>query len=348
MDSSDPRLRWPDAPVDAFGRHISLSLGEQMYINGLLRGCGFALTQVSHSQFLNDHLRENFKVGAETTGNEVRTKRVAHHNRLFKEEPWTSSTLKLVQKLANRTFKADNGDREKKIRESFKVLPLKNPLREQLEVVKKKLVRGDYIGMTHFEADMEKIWTDARAQEKPGSFLYKASIQLELAFNEGLALLSDFDAEVKRAALTKSKSSVRRKKSTIRKGSDHIESKATADHEHPLTISPFEQSLFQVELEEKLPKLKSKDFSGVRKILKRFGCQSSSSTLAVDRRLDINQLQEPALRAVMAYIRRKVDKRDRRPVQSKPKRDKPTKGMMAVEENTAVSSNSSFLTGKFI
>jgi hypothetical protein len=348
MDSSDPRLRYLDGPDQVESMESHLTSVEQKFLNGLLRGSGYTLVLSSQPSFSNDSFREIFKVGAQNSSGEGRSKRMTQHNQLFKEEPWTMSILKLVQTVSEKDFRSDIVDHRKKFRENSKYMPLGSLFRDQLEIVKKKLMRGDYIGMAHFEADMAKIWTEARQKEKSGTLLYKASIQLELAYNEGWASQQDYEAEAKKVALSKCKTSLRRKKSNIRKGSDHIESKATADQEPPNTITSFENTLFQTELEEKLPKLKSKDLAGLRKILKRLGCQSSSSTLAIDRKLEVQRLREPALKAVLAYIRRKVDRKARRPTQAKSKCQKPVKGAMIIEENCNTSSNSSFLTGKII
>ena len=346
MDSSDPGLRFLSDGQLAFDPQIMLSTPEQTYLNSLLRASGFTITQAGPPDLFSNQLRENFKVGAQNgPSSEGRGKRIIQHNQLFKEEPWTCSTLRLVQRLIEKVYRCEENENKKKFRDLQKPVLQRSLFKEQLEGVKKKLGRGDYIGISHFEADMEKIWSEIRQREKPGSSLYKASIQLEMAFNEGQAGQQNFEAEVKKAALSKSKSSLRRKKVPARKGSDLFESKTAADHEAHTPMTFFEHSLAQKELEEKLPMLKSKDIHGVRKILKKFGCQSSSSTLLVDRKVDMQQLPEPALRAILAFIRRKVDRKPKRPIEDKSKGQLQAKGLQMIEENCHISSNSSFLTG---
>lgn len=346
MDSSDPRLRFLGGPNDNHFFESHLTDSQQLFLNGLLRGSGFTLVRFSQPGFSNAQHREIFKVGAQSTSVEGRSKRQTQHNQLFKEEPWTLSTLKLIKLVADKPVKCQDTENKKKIRDNVKNIPLGNLFREKLEMIKKKLVRGDYIGMPQFEADMQKIWSETRQKEKTGSFLHQAAIQLEMAYNEGWAAQQDYEAEAKRVALSKCKSSLRRKKSYVRKGSDHIESKATADFDGPSTISPFETVLLQSELEEKLSKLKNKDLGGLRKILKRYGCQSSSSTSEIDRKLLVQKLPEPAIKAALTYIRRRVDRKARKPTLPKSKGAKPVKGTMLIEEQCHMSSNSSFLTGR--
>lgn len=335
--------------VDVSGdiRTFRMTPAEVNIVIRMMNGTGYSLQVGPHRPGDLNGRGLFSKLGAQNCGSgiERREKRPVQHNQLFKEEPWTASTVTLVEKLKQKCSGMIVQNKNRKFGETS-TLNLTQPLfLAELEAVKKKLVRGDYIGMTQFEKDVEAIWKRVREREPEGSKLYMASIQLEIAYNQAVSEQQDFEIQVKRTALCKSKPTIRRKKLVLRKCSDNLDSKQTADCDQPTACDNFEASLAKAELEEKLPRLSDKDFGGVRNIVTHHGGVDPSRDIANSRKLPYHKISDPALKELLAFTRQKVN---RKAVQKRPKKARAArqrKPSFTMEDACDMTSNSSFLTG---
>ena len=313
----------------------------------MLTGTGYSLqTEPLGVQARNGRLCLS-KLGADQGGPApvARDKRAVQHNQLFQEEPWTAASLALVRRLRVACVQEGNPVKRSKFGEYGPAAGPSSQFAAELDAVKKKLGRGDYMGVRHFENDMESIWLKARALAVAGSPQYRASVWLEIAYNQAASEQQDYKTQAKRAALFKAKASGRRRKAVLRKYSDYLESKQTADCEQPTACQTYDRSSVQVEVDGLLPRISNKDFSDVRCMMTHCDGIFPSDIAYTNRKMQHEQSNDPFMTELLTSTVHKSKANQSKRAPTKPKDNRPRKPSLIMDEVCDMNSNSSFLTG---
>lgn len=328
--------------TDVFQR--AFSPAEQKYLKKRLPK-GFTLVQKQDLRKQTPKtLRPGFAPLAQIADDAPKEKRIGPQNQHLREQPWTGHCVQTIQKLLQIDFGAASRSRAKRnnmtgnqLKPEFQAF-----LQQTLEAIRKKLLRGDFIGASHFVREVKLVCLGLRSLPNASHEAVDAALRLEQAF---LALYENsqaVDAVLRQAATARSKVENRRKKPATRKGSDQFGSKQTAETDNRVSRGQ-DRLRVEAELSRKLSGLRGDELAQVWRILVKHdeGLSRCSSDDRVE--ITLEHLSDAALSELAEYARGLATLPRSRP---KPKKPAQKTGVsQATPVETADSSNSSFLTG---
>jgi len=290
-------------------------------------------------------IRPVFAPLAQTQDDAPKEKRIGPQNQHLREQPWTGHCVQTIQKLLQMDFGAASRSRAKRNNQSGN-LPkpeYQAHLQLALEAIRKKLLRGDFIGASHFVREVKLVCLGLRSQSNASPEAADAALRLEQAFLVLYENNQAVDAALRQAATAKSKVETRRKKPATRKGSDQFGSKQTAETENRASRGQ-DRLRVEAELSRKLSGLRGEELAQVWRILVKH--DEALSKCSSDDRVEIalEHLSDAALSELAEYARGLAALPRSRP---KPKKPVQKPGVsQATPVETADSSNTSFLTGR--
>ena len=273
---------------------------------------------------------------------DAKEKRVGQQNQYLREQPWTDHCSKTIQKLLQMDFAPASRSRAKRNTEKQHHIEFQTRLRLDLEAIRKKLARGDFIGENHFVREVKLLCLNMRTHLLASPEAVESSIRLENAFVELYENNQAIDDKLRQAIMARSKVDCRRKKPTARKGSDQFGSKQTAETDNRVSRT-LDRLRVEAELSRKFSNLRGEDLENVWRILVKH--DEGLANCNRDDRVEIvlENLSDAALSELSEYARSLVCHPKSKP---KPKKPPQKAGVsQATPVESADSINSSFLTG---
>ena len=253
------------------------------------------------------------------------------------------SVQKVIQSLIAAPFKQSRGNRTSL---SQDITDTYEYVQTELLSIMKKLMRGDFIGASHFAREVGLVWKTSRNRCENNPESINLIDSHEQMFNTMYQNNNVINAKLRDAALIRPKLETRKRRGPRRKGSDHLGSKKTTETETPNFIE-FDRQHMESELNKKLRNMEPEEVKEVWRILiKHNEIEVFETPIKSIEDLNLHSISSTALQELTKYSKRrgKVLKPTSRARCSRPAKTKPTIAITSIPD----SSNSSFLTGSHV
>jgi len=236
---------------------------------------------------------------------------VSTHNQLLLEEPWTAHSLRALDHTINTDFGASLGKRAKK-QHSSELSAAATLLRHNLTIIRKKLLRGDYFGTSHFLREVNLVWEQAKLRSatiNSDSLLQDSTAILEQVFLDYYHGRNSVLQQVRQAALSRAKVDTKRRKAPSkalrlrRKNSDNGCSKLTAETDLKMCLSPLDRTEAHAELVHRISHLREIDVRCVYELLSREGQVAGHGEEPHKLEISLDSLSDSMVRELLTLVR---------------------------------------------